>query len=891
MLRARLLAIDLLGLLIEAATLMGSAYLLFRADPALDPVAPAGDIHPPGAEGPATQGIWLVLLLHPLAYALWQQIWLARLQRFCTAHALNPVERMYVLASRLPQQSLLVRPLLWLVCGVLWVAWLTWHGLPPGSQIALLGLFALTPLIAGAIHNLLYDRFLWGVAWRPLGERPSDLRRFAGRYSLEIGRATLICSGMALLCTVAFALSAPFAVEPFQRAQRYLPLLLLLLLLAGHRYGLAAMRPIRRYLRDMLGPGGAAKQTAAAAYQAAQALPYRLAGTMVVAGLVAAAVLLGLVRPLLDLPGEGLVLILGVAFSVTTAAALYAIIWHRYTLRTLLGHLRAQYSFHPDEVPAPLSLIGKMVWGFGLPVLCVCMLSLLFSFVQYKTLANRHVQRLAQDRIGLLADELSGALGTEVDADRVRERIRTLVEQSGLGRESIVYYVPDTGHEAHLMGHPPGIQPPWIPPSLVAHLRLRSSGTLDLPRLSLTGGYRRLQGGRPGAARSLGILAVLYPNYRHPGVRGMDRDPLRGQLIGLILFFAVLMFVSGGVVVIAAVDLSRPLRELERRAALMAGGDLSAPLVQTAVEVDEAGALAFAFEEMRRALSEMLRSSAALNKQLEADVAQRTAELSRRDREVSEATTRLQLARSELLRTEKLATMGRIAASITSEINDPVSAMVAIPGPLLEELAELERLCQAQPLQPDRIQASLLELRRMVDVLQRSAHRTKEIVRATRIYTRLGDDRIGPVDLAQVVEEVLRLFGELARWGVQVVRDQVGPVPVLAVRSDLGQLLSGWLARRSPLLREQRGGGRLHILLRRLPEVGEAELTISDTGPELSPAGEDPLASGVCRRFAGRLTIGGGAGQPTWLRLRLPLAETAPPASGPPAAGGASHGS
>jgi methyl-accepting chemotaxis protein len=884
-LAARLLLLDLLGLCVEGAAIAVPAYLLYgvRYGGQL-PGRPGDEVHIPGTEvlylgALALRPVLLAVLLFSVAYAVWQQLWLRRLRRTCPA---DPVGHLNALASRLPRHSLLVRPLLWALCGLASLGWLLFyshrhgHGLTLPGVLPVFWLFALNPLLCGALHSLAYDRLLWGGAWADLPDRPDELRRFAGRYTTELGRATLLCTAVALLCTIGFV---PFNLEQFQLALRYLPLLLLLLLLIGYRYGSHLARPIRVYLHAFY-QGLSPEKAAPLAYRAAQSLPYRLAAAMIVASLSGSLVLIVLFRPLLALPAESVLLVLGITLSVTAATSLYVTIWHRYTLRDLLAHLERQSHLPPAQIPPALPLTTKMVYAFGLPVLCVCLLSLLWSFAQYKTLANRHIQRLAGERLHALLGELRkdlrvpGTGGDPVGKAQVLTALRRQIAQTGIGEECLIYYLPEGEAAAIAVGHPEGVSAPALPPYPLSHLRLRQSGHLDLPRLLLTGEYERVP-------PDLGAVAVLYPNYRHPGLRTAEKDPLRGQLLGLFFFFVVLIFVSGGIVVIAAVDLSRPVRYLERRAAAMAEGDLLLPVVQTAVEVDEVGRLTFAFEEMRRGLSEMLRSSTELNLQLEAEVGRRAAELSRRNQEVSDAMNRLQLMRGELLRTEKLATMGRIAAEVTSEINNPVNVMATMTDPITEELDELARLSGERPLDRGRIRESVAELRKMLDVLHRGAQRAKEIVRATRIYARMGDTSEGRFDLNQAVDEVLQLFSELPRYGVTIMRDFSGAgsgpeaLQVVSVRGNLGQLLSSWLAQTTPRLRDLRGGMQVSVATKRLlPEGGPAcaELTISDNGPPLS---EGQLASvrqgGVAACFGADLIVCSGS-EGTRLVLRLPLA-------------------
>jgi signal transduction histidine kinase len=470
-------------------------------------------------------------------------------------------------------------------------------------------------------------------------------------------------------------------------------------------------------------------------------------------------------------------------------------------------------------------------------------LSLLWSFVQCKTLATHQIQRLARDRLdSLLQDLRREATHRQLDPGDVVTLLGRLTQQSGIGNECLVYYLPDGAPAPLVVGHPANMRPPRLPAYPLSILRQRQIGGLDIPQLRLTGQHERLSD--PLFGPRLGSVAVLYPDYLHPGFSGSGESPLRGQLLALVFFFLVLMFVSGGVVVIAAVDLSRPVRYLERRAAAMAGGELNLPVVQTAVETDEVGRLTFAFEEMRRALSEKLRSSTQLNLRLEAEVKRRTAELSRRNEEVSEALSKLQLTRDELLRTEKLATMGRIAAGVTSEINNPVNVMSTIPDPISDELDELVRLAERRPLPRAQVGATLAELQKMVDVLLRGAQRAKEIVRATRVYVRTGDDRAGPLDPNQVLDEVLQLFADMPRYGVGVVRDYGEGLRVAAARSDLAQILSSYLARITPRLRDVHRASPLVTLTvrtRRRPEghgaADKVEVVITDDGPLLA-AGE-----------------------------------------------------
>lgn len=264
-----------------------------------------------------------------------------------------------------------------------------------------------------------------------------------------------------------------------------------------------------------------------------------------------------------------------------------------------------------------------------------------------------------------------------------------------------------------------------------------------------------------GAAGGFGGGLLLFI-----GLSGLQFGtwPLRREFVWLVLG---LLFALGGTILglLALVFLSvvRPLRELERSASALCRGELQRPIPLSSTATAELRALQLAWEEMRRALISKLRSSTELNLQLESEVARRSAELSRRNAELSEALLRLHATRDELLRTEKLAAVGRIAATLTSAIYTPVSSVAAgvvtlqatltaafgeleqlahdvapakkIPGTLgiEEEAAAKERLRTAFRA---RLRAWLEEVDDMLERLLRNAMRVRDIVRAMRVYAR-----------------------------------------------------------------------------------------------------------------------------------------------------------
>jgi len=359
------------------------------------------------------------------------------------------------------------------------------------------------------------------------------------------------------------------------------------------------------------------------------------------------------------------------------------------------------------------------------------------------------------------------------------------------------------------------------------------------------------------------------------------------QLPTFVASVTLVMALSLGLVLLIVRDIVTPIRALEERTEEMARGELARP-VPPSGEADEIGRLTFAFEEMRRALRDKLRSTESLNIDLEREVRRRTEVLEQRNAELRDALEKLRRAQDDLVRSEKLASMGRLVAGIAHEINNPVNAVINSIGPLQELIGSLGRAQDLTTL------ASVgKEAAEMLAVIQRGATRSKAIVQALHNYSRGDDEQPREVNLSRSVDDTL----DLLRHRLQHTRIEKEVDPALRVVGFAGQIdqvVMNLVTNAAQAIGQRAGGGSVRIAARLEGEV--VELTVADDGPgiapELLPRIFDPffttkdvgegsglglsIVHGIIERHGGKVAVESALGHGTTFRVRLPRYGTGP---------------
>ncbi|WP_394647533.1 ATP-binding protein [uncultured Sphingomonas sp.] len=210
--------------------------------------------------------------------------------------------------------------------------------------------------------------------------------------------------------------------------------------------------------------------------------------------------------------------------------------------------------------------------------------------------------------------------------------------------------------------------------------------------------------------------------------------------------------------------------------------------------------------------------AAAVREQLQAAVAERTAELRAEMERRGEADRRFRAAREELAQANRLGSLGSITAGLAHEINQPVATIRTLAENAQHHLAA-GRI--------DRVGASLTNA---VALTERIGSITQEM----RRFARRGSGRIEPVALDEVLDGTQLLIGDRLRAsGAAIDWPARGQPAVVAGRVRLEQVLVNLLNNAMDAV-AGRDDPRIALLVE---ERGTwVELVVADNGSGIDPA-------------------------------------------------------
>jgi two-component system NtrC family sensor kinase len=188
---------------------------------------------------------------------------------------------------------------------------------------------------------------------------------------------------------------------------------------------------------------------------------------------------------------------------------------------------------------------------------------------------------------------------------------------------------------------------------------------------------------------------------------------------------------------------------------------------------------------------------------------------------VVEKTSELRAVQGQVLHMEKMASLGKLSATVAHEINNPISGILTYSRLIERELAD-------QPVDPERHE----ELERYLHLVQRECVRCGKIVQNLLSFARRTGTDLESTNLNEVVERSLMLVAHhLEISGVSLQTETLeGDAGIVA---DPGQLQQALVALFMNAVEAMPEGGELSVQLR--GDEASVEIQVRDTGVGIEP--------------------------------------------------------
>jgi two-component system NtrC family sensor kinase len=368
----------------------------------------------------------------------------------------------------------------------------------------------------------------------------------------------------------------------------------------------------------------------------------------------------------------------------------------------------------------------------------------------------------------------------------------------------------------------------------------------------------------PAATKVLGVLDVglsleaVDAEIAAFKVRVLLRAIIEVGLISLVLMYFIGRFVTHpidklieGTHAVSQMELDRPLN-----------------IIHSSEELDE---LAQSFDRMRERLREAVAENNQFTQKLETKVEERTQQL--------------KAAHQKLLQSDRLASLGQLAASVAHEINNPVSGVLNLS-------MLMQRMLKGDVIPQNRVE----EFRKYLGQVVSETSRVGRIVSDLLAFSRRSKPHRAPADLNQIVRTTLSLVQhkmKLSNISVDTrLAENLPPVP--CDQSQIQQVVLNLLLNAAEAA-QPKGGGRVTVVSE--PGDSVVVLCISDNGEGIPPENLarifDPffttkpegkgvglglaVSFGIIQAHGGDIEVQSKVGEGTTFSISLPLQQAIQP--------------
>lgn len=238
-------------------------------------------------------------------------------------------------------------------------------------------------------------------------------------------------------------------------------------------------------------------------------------------------------------------------------------------------------------------------------------------------------------------------------------------------------------------------------------------------------------------------------------------------------------------------------------------------------------------EEALQALKENERIIREQNVVLESKVKERTAALSESNTVLNKTLDDLKQAQSQLVESEKMASLGQLTAGIAHEINNPINFVSSNINPLkrdidmlldamnvIEEVSGSDLPLTEKQQKIDSYKEELdfdylkEEIKHLIKGIKEGATRTAEIVKGLKIFSRLDEDDLKRADINEGLESTMVIANNLIGNNVEVEKNY-GNLPLIeCYAGKLNQVFLNIISNAVYAIKKQFGetaGGKLTL--------------------------------------------------------------------------------
>lgn len=339
---------------------------------------------------------------------------------------------------------------------------------------------------------------------------------------------------------------------------------------------------------------------------------------------------------------------------------------------------------------------------------------------------------------------------------------------------------------------------------------------------------------------------------------GLLKQPFNDLLQKTILIFSGVAIAAAIIIFFIAVKfaqrISRPLRTLEEGAMHIADGTY-----KSAISV-----------KAPREITNLAHSLNQMAKQLEEEKDELENWTNTLEQKVDERTEELKKINDQLFRSEKLASLGKLAAGVAHEINNPLTGVLTNSSLLLEDLEDGD------------------SRKEDVQVIVNETIRCREIVKRLLDFARQTKPQKKQSDLNSLIENIILLVRNQSAFRNIIIKKILDPsIPEVMVDADqIQQVFINFILNASEAMPN---GGQLVVESRMTANKDFIEIKITDSGAGISDKDKrrifDPffttkqqgtglglsISHGIIERHGGKIILDSELGKGTTFTIFLPV--------------------